>query len=273
MYRRVADDEVSPDHVSHRSLSHHDPIGIPAGDVVLNEVVRDGDWIGCAGTQQTNAEIPSLRCIAVSDKPVRTEPVAAGAAIESYAAAGRGTIPISHGNVAEKIVTGSPAHQNAGIAISGHRDADHSRVVAVKQKDTRVPKLSNQAGALDGDVGLRRYVDPILDIRRLKRLLAAASAGNRVGLPRHGEAVQLQLHMRRAYDDARDVGDGAGHVVHQLAVLRDGQCTGNGPADVHSAGADGAHKQRTEKCRKPPNLLQTFHLDLLSYRTSLGTGN
>ena len=119
MYRRVADDEVSPDHVSHRSLSHHDPIGIPAGDVVLNEVVRDGDWIGWAGTQQTNAEIPSLSCIAVSDKPVRTEPVAAGAAIESYAAAGSCTIPISHGNVAEKIVTGSTADQDAGAAIGG----------------------------------------------------------------------------------------------------------------------------------------------------------
>jgi hypothetical protein len=37
--RRVANDEVSADKVSLRARSYPDPIGIPAGDVKLNDVV------------------------------------------------------------------------------------------------------------------------------------------------------------------------------------------------------------------------------------------
>jgi len=139
-----------------RCLTQHDPIGIPAGDIVLNDVVR-------VSAQQTDAKVPPLSCVAVSDKPVRTEPVAAGTAIQSYAAAGKSTVSISYGKVASKVVTGPAADQNAGGAIGGQAHVPHRNVGTVTQPDTCVPKPLNQAGAMNGHVCLPNHVDPVLD--------------------------------------------------------------------------------------------------------------
>lgn len=61
------------------SHTDHDPVGISAGDVLLSEVVVGG-WECGAGTEQSNAEVSSLGRVSISDEPVPTEPVAAGAA-------------------------------------------------------------------------------------------------------------------------------------------------------------------------------------------------
>lgn len=79
LHRRVANDEIPTQDISVSSHSDHDPVGISAGDVLLSEVVVGGCEYR-AGTEQSNAEVSSLRCVSISDKPVPTEPVAAGAA-------------------------------------------------------------------------------------------------------------------------------------------------------------------------------------------------
>jgi hypothetical protein len=119
--RRVTNDEVPPNDISVSSRLQRDPIGIPAGRVELDDVVVDGGEGGkCwAGPQQADAEFPSLSCIAVSNDPVRTDPGAAGAAVQSYATAGKGAISISYRGVAAQVVTGPAADQHAGAAIGG----------------------------------------------------------------------------------------------------------------------------------------------------------
>ena len=113
MHRRVADDEVSADDVSLDCRIHKETVRIPGDRVVLNSVV-----VG-AGTLYTDAKVVSLGRIAISTEPVPTEPVAAGAAEHSYAAAGKGGISISHRNIATDLVAGSAADQDAGKAIRG----------------------------------------------------------------------------------------------------------------------------------------------------------
>ena len=77
------------------SHTDHDPVGISAGDVLLSEVVVGSGEYG-AGTEQSNAEVSFLRCISISDEPVRTEPGAAGAAVQSYTTAWTASISVSH---------------------------------------------------------------------------------------------------------------------------------------------------------------------------------
>ena len=97
----------------------------------------DGSEVGkrWAGAQQTDAKVSPLTCVAISGEPVRTEPAAAGAAIQSYAATGKGTVSISYRNVAAKVVTGPAPDQNAGSAISGQGCVRYSDAAAVKQPD------------------------------------------------------------------------------------------------------------------------------------------
>ncbi len=92
LHGRVANDEVPADDVSVSSQTQHDPIGIPAGDIELNDVVVGGE----VPSLKTDAKVPALTCVAISENPVRTEPGAAGAAKQSYAAAGKGTISVSY---------------------------------------------------------------------------------------------------------------------------------------------------------------------------------
>ena len=102
LHRRVANDEVSADDVSLDSRSQKDTVRIPNNGVLLDHVP------GVVGSNQTDAEVVPLSRIAISTEPVPTEPVAAGAALQSYAATGIGSISISHGNVASSFVTKPP---------------------------------------------------------------------------------------------------------------------------------------------------------------------
>ena len=90
LYRRVAFKEVSTDDVSLDARSQKDPIRIPDGRVLLDHVA------GVGGSDKADAKVAPLSYVAVSTKPVRTEPVAAGASGQSYAATGIVQISISH---------------------------------------------------------------------------------------------------------------------------------------------------------------------------------
>ena len=69
------------------------PICVSEDGVVLNDVarVRRGN--------QSNSKVISLRCIAISTEPVPTEPVAAGAACQSYTSTRIGRVPVSDRDV------------------------------------------------------------------------------------------------------------------------------------------------------------------------------
>ena len=71
---RVADQRVSADNVSLTSRGQNNPVGVPASDVLLNDV-------SLGRTEETDAKVTPLGCIAISKKPVPTEPVTAGAAV------------------------------------------------------------------------------------------------------------------------------------------------------------------------------------------------
>ena len=105
MHGRVTNEDVSADDVSIGSRTYHDPVCIAASNVVLNEIIfRTGSR--CGGTKKAYAKVPPLSRVPVSNKPVRTDPAAASAAEQSYAAAGKRTVAISHGDVVSKIVIG-----------------------------------------------------------------------------------------------------------------------------------------------------------------------
>lgn len=107
MHRGVADDEISADDVSLDSGSQNDPVRIPDSRVLLDYVS------GVAGINKTNTKVISLGRIAISNDPVPTEPVAAGAAGQSYAAAGIADIAISCRNIAADLVECTAVDENA----------------------------------------------------------------------------------------------------------------------------------------------------------------
>jgi hypothetical protein len=251
--RRVADDEVSADDVSLDSRSQKYSIRIPDNGVVLDHIA------GIAGSDETDAEIVP-RHVSISTKPVPTEPVAAGAASQSYAAAGIADISIAHCDVAVEAVVGSAAHENPGETVGGSGHSRDRAAGAVEEPDAKPTKLFNQTRSANVNAHLGIDINP-----GLRSGPSATARGLRVRLPRHGEAVQLQRHIRRTDGDTGGASDGASDVVHQLAILSDGQCTGNGPADIGRVAAAGAHKQRDEKCGKPRTRLPTYHLDLLPH--------
>jgi hypothetical protein len=90
LHSRVTNDEVSADDVSLDSRSQKDTVRIPNNGVLLDHVP------GVVGSNKTDTEIVPLGRIAISTEPVPTEPVAAGAASQSYAAAGICEVSISH---------------------------------------------------------------------------------------------------------------------------------------------------------------------------------
>jgi hypothetical protein len=107
LHRRVANDEISADDVPLDSRSQEDPVRIPDSRVLLDHVP------GVAGINKTNTKVVSLGRIAISNEPVPTEPVAARAAGQSYAAAGIAGVAISCRNIAVKLVEGPAVHENA----------------------------------------------------------------------------------------------------------------------------------------------------------------
>ena len=90
LYRRVADDQIATNDVALDTRSHIEAIRIAGDRVVLDDIVIR------AGTFNTDAEVVALGRIAISTEPVPTEPVAAGAAEHSYAAAGSDGISVAH---------------------------------------------------------------------------------------------------------------------------------------------------------------------------------
>jgi hypothetical protein len=100
LHWRVAHDEVSAENVSVDSRSQKYPVRIPDNRVVLDHIP------GIAGGHEAYAEVAPLRNDSISTKPVLTDPVAASAAGQSYAAAGIGATSIAHRNVAVDAVVG-----------------------------------------------------------------------------------------------------------------------------------------------------------------------
>lgn len=113
LHRRIARDEVGTYGISLDSRSHDNAIRIPDNDIVLDYVVI------VTGRDKPYAEVVALACVSISTEPVPTEPVAARAAGQSYTAAGVAEIPISYGNIPNKLVVGSADHNNAGEAVGG----------------------------------------------------------------------------------------------------------------------------------------------------------
>src|SRR5579864_991191 len=234
LYRRVADDQIATNDVALDTRSHIEAIRIAGDRVVLDDIVIR------AATFNTDAEVVALDRIAISTEPVPTEPVAAGAAEHSYAAAGSDGISVAHRNVATDLVVGSAADENAGEAIGGYGHAGYCDAGAVVQEDARSAKSLNQARAVDADApaGLRFYVNAILG----ESWRTSSTGSLCVGLSCHGKAVQLQCHMRSRNGNAGGASDSAGNIVHQLAVFRDGKCGGNSPTDVGCVGIINDHE-------------------------------
>ena len=112
LYGRIAHDQVSTNDVSLRARGYNETVRITGHRVVLNDIVR-------RAAEKADAEIVTLSRISISTEPVPTEPVAAGAAVHSYTAAGSDGISVAHRNIAADLVRRSAPHQNAGEAIRG----------------------------------------------------------------------------------------------------------------------------------------------------------
>lgn len=153
LHRRVANDEVAADDITLSQRANYEAIGIAAGDVILHHVVVRGQVRVGGIAQQANTEVSSLRCVSVSDEPIRTEPAAAGAAEQSYAATGKSAVPIANGNIVDQMMIGAAAHENARATIRGQGYIFHRNAHAVIHEHARAPKLANQTRAANGDVG------------------------------------------------------------------------------------------------------------------------
>jgi hypothetical protein len=243
LHWRVADDHVSTDDVSRNSRSQKYSIRIPEDGVLFNHVG------GIAGTDETDAEVVSLLYDSISTKPVPTDPVAAGAASQSYATARIACISIAHGKVPVEVVVGPADDDNPREAIGGSGHARDGGASAVEEPDAVPSKLFHETRSTNVDAHLGVDVNPYL-----RSAASAVTSRLRVGLSGHGEAVQFQRHILRTDGNAGRVSDYASDVVYQLAILGDGQCFGNRAADIRGVCAA---SERAEKCGKPGNPLST----------------
>src|SRR5882762_7287452 len=100
----------------------------------------------------------------------------------------------------------------------------------------------------------------------LRRELGSWGAAiGRLGASRNREAIQAQLDTWGSKCDARRVRDRACHVPHQFAVVEDGECGGDGAADV-----SGLDTRATNKERKYRENGKRYSLrEDLAHRTSL----
>jgi len=137
LHWRVADDQVSTDDVSPDSCCQKYSIRVPENGVFLNHVA------GIAGRDETDAEVIPLLHESISTKPVPTDPVAAGAASQSYAAAGIAAISIAHSNVAVDVVVGPARDENPGEAVCGNGHVSDRRAGAADKPDAVPAKLLN----------------------------------------------------------------------------------------------------------------------------------
>lgn len=98
LYGSIPSDDVAPNEVPLHTGSQEDPVGIAGHDVV------DDDIVVGPRSDETDAEVVSLHHITISTQPVRTEPVTACAAAQSYASARVGRIAVPHGDVSFQFV-------------------------------------------------------------------------------------------------------------------------------------------------------------------------
>jgi len=137
LHWRVTDDQVSTDDVSRDPRRQKYSIRVPENGVVLNHVA------GIAGRDETDTEVVPLLQDSISTKPVPTDPVAAGAASQSYAAAGIAGISIAHSNVAVDVVVRPAGDENSGEAVGGSSHASDRGAGAGEEPDAVPAKLFN----------------------------------------------------------------------------------------------------------------------------------
>jgi hypothetical protein len=111
LHGSISGNDVASNEIALHPGDQADPVGIARDDVVDDDVVVR-PW-----SNQTDAEVVSRRCITISTQPVRTEPVTACAAGQSYAATRTGSVPVPNGNVPLQLVLGRRSQENAGEAI------------------------------------------------------------------------------------------------------------------------------------------------------------
>lgn len=145
LHWRVADDHVSTDDVSRDSGSQKYSVRIPENGVLLDHVA------GISRADQTDAEVVSLLRDSIPTKPVPTDPVAAGAAGQSYAAAGIACISIAHRKVAAEVMVGPAGEENSGEAVGGRGHAIDHGAGAVEEPDPMPTELLNQTRSMNGD--------------------------------------------------------------------------------------------------------------------------
>ena len=258
LHARVPGDDVLTDDISFDPSVDNDSVCVPDDDVIDEDVV-----VGCAPeVDETDAEIATLTRVTISTQPVRTEPVAARAARQSYAAASSGGVPVSHRNVRlQLVVRRRHSHENSRHAIrrGGHLRDKYPRT-AQPDPDAVGTESLNDSRSLEHHTAQAGDVDP-----NLARDLAAAATSCGIALPSDREPVQLQRDAGRTEHDAWCAGNGAGHIANELAVFRDRQRAGDSAANVRTGGRspyqDKAHAehQRRDLCPSVSHVALSFH--------------
>jgi len=232
--RGVPGDDVVADEIPLDSGKEKDPIRISYHNVVHDYVVVR------ARSGETDAEVIAWGCVTISTQPVRTEPVAACAARQSYAAASGGGVPVSHRNVRlQLVVRRRLSHENSRHAISryGHPRNQDSGTASVQHD-------SKRAKSLDDSGSPNHHAPEAIDQNPMfSRSLAASAPRDSVSLACNREPIQRQRDARRTERNAGCAGDGTGHVADELTIFRDYQRGGDGAADVHGGGRS-SHKDK-----------------------------
>jgi hypothetical protein len=112
LHRRVARNEVAAKNISLGSRCDSDPVDIAKCRVLLYRVVF------VASINETYAEVVPLSYVAISKKPVLTEPVA-GCAEQSYSSAGVVWTPIPNGDIASELVIRGARDKDPRAAVGG----------------------------------------------------------------------------------------------------------------------------------------------------------
>ena len=192
LHGRIANDEIAPERIALYSSSQDDPIGIAYNGVVLNYIPS----VGCG--DEADTVVAALSRIAIATKPVPTEPVTACAGAQSYAPAGVGRLSITHRDIVLEETVRSTVDEDAGEAIRGCGDAGDGDAAAVEEADTEAPELLHYASPSNDDAALSIDINPIFE----RGCPWTIAAGLRIGKAGDGEAIQVQRHGRRTYDNA-----------------------------------------------------------------------
>jgi hypothetical protein len=221
---RIADGEVSEHDIAFDPGNERDSVCVAQNDVVNDEIVIR------ARRGNADAEVAALTRVSISSRPVPTEPVAACAIRQSYAAARSRTVAIPYRSVIFDVVIGSGGDENTGPAIRRCSHLRHKYAgTASTDLDSLLAKSLDDSRSLDD--GPTHAVD---ENPGLIRDIAAPAACGSVGLSRDGKPIQLERDAGCTERDACGAGDGAGDVADKLAIVGDRQRAGNGAPDIGS---------------------------------------